>query len=79
MSQDQNNVERGFSVNKEVIQDNLQVKSLSPQRVICTDSELYSFTISSGLYKSWKFAFSKYKADLERRREEKIAVAVFKM
>ena len=69
MSQDQSNVERGFSVKKEVVQDNLQMKSLSPQRVICTDSELYS----------WKFAFSKYKGDLERRREEKIAVAVFKM
>ena len=42
--------------------------------LICTDSELHSFTISLALYKSCKFAFSKYKADLERQREEKIAV-----
>ena len=42
--------------------------------LICTDSELHRFAISPALYKSCKFAFSKYKADLERQREEKIAV-----
>ena len=79
MSHDQSNFERGFSVNKEVLQDNLQAKWLFSQRLIydtliCTDSELHSFTISPALYKSCKFTFSKYRADLERLREEKIAV-----
>ena len=79
MSHGQSNAERGFSVNKEVLQDNMQVKLLITQHLICdtlicTDSELHSFTISPALYKSCKFAFSKYKADLERQREEKIAV-----
>ena len=79
MSHGQSNVERGFSVNKEVLQDNLQAKSLISRRLIYdtliyTDSELHSFTISPALCKSCKFAFSKYIADLERQREEKIAV-----
>ena len=47
MSHGQSNVERGFSVNKEVLQDNLQVKSLISQGLIydtskCTDSDLNS-------------------------------------
>ena len=47
-SDDQSNVERGFSVNKEVLQDSLQVKSPISQlliydTLICTDSELHSF------------------------------------
>ena len=71
MSHGQSNVKRGFSANKEVLQDNLR---LIYDILICTDSELHSFTISPALYKSCKFAFSKYKADLERQREEKIAM-----
>ena len=79
LSHGQSNVQRVFSVNKEVLQGNLQVKLLISQQLIydtliCTDSELHSFTISPALYKSCKFVFSKYKADLERQREEKIAV-----
>ena len=75
----QSNIERDFSVNKEVLQDNLQVKSLISHQLIydaliCTDSELHSFIISPALYKSCQFAFSKHKADLERQREEKIAL-----
>ena len=34
MSHGQSNVERGFSLNKEVLQDSLQVKSLIPQGLI---------------------------------------------
>ena len=71
MSHGQSNVKRGFSANKEVLQDNLR---LIYDTLICTYSELHSFTISPELYKSCKFVFSKYKADLERQREEKIAM-----
>ena len=47
MSNGQSNVERGFYLNKEVLQDNLQVKSLIPQGLIydtlkCTASDLNS-------------------------------------
>ena len=35
---------------------------------------MHSLAISPALYKSCKFAFYKDKADLERQREEKIAV-----
>ena len=74
----QSNIERDFSI-KEVLQDNLQVKPLISHQLIydalmCTDSELHSFIISPALYESCQFAFSKHKADLERQREEKIAV-----
>ena len=56
MSDDQSNVERGFSVNKEVLQDSLQVKSPISQQLIydtliCTDSELHSFAISPAFHK----------------------------
>ena len=78
MSRGQSNIERGFPVNKEVLEDNLQTITLISQQLIydtliCTDSELHSFAISPAFYKSCKFVFSKYKADLERQREEKIA------
>ena len=56
MSDDQSNVERGFSVNKEVLQDSLLVKSPISQQLIydtliCTDSELHSFAISPAFHK----------------------------
>ena len=56
MSDDQSNVSRGFSVNKEVLQDSLQVKPPISQLIydtlICTYSELHSFAISPAFYKS---------------------------
>ena len=45
--------------------------------MICTDSEQHTITISPALYKICKYAFFKYEADLERQREEKIAVEEF--
>ena len=79
MSLDQSIFRRGFSVNKDVLQDNLQAKWFISQwpiydTLICRYSELHSFTISTSLNKSCKFECYKYKVDLEIQREEKIAV-----
>ena len=72
-------LERGFSVNKEILQENLQEKSLISQWLIhdtsgCSNNaQVPTFTISSTLKKSCKFAHTKYKAGLEKQREEKEA------
>lgn len=78
LSHGQSNIERGFSVNRKILQDNLQEKSLITQRLIydtlnCSDLEPHQFAVSSELRKSCKFAHAKYKADLDKQKEGKVA------
>ena len=66
-------------MNKEILQENLQGNSLTSQRLIhdtlvCSnDARLHTFTIPSTLRKICTFAHTKYKADLEKQRDEKEA------
>ena len=75
LSHGQSDIEREFSVNKEIFQDNLQEKSVS-QRLIydtmhSTEQQLYDFTISPALYRSCKSAYSNYKIALGKVKEDK--------
>ena len=76
MSHGQSNVARDFSVNKELLQDNLQVKSLMSQRLIydtlkCTDSELHSSLDHLYLEKAANLRFpSTNQIWIENRRED---------
>ena len=77
MSHGQSNVERYSSVNKELLQDNLQVKSLILQRLIydtlkCTDSELHSSPDRLYLEKAANLCFPSTKQiwiDKQKRRQ----------
>ena len=40
LSHGESSIERGFTINKEVLQDNLQEKSLVPQRLIIEEFEI---------------------------------------
>ena len=76
MSHEQSNVARDFSVNKELLQDNLRVKSLMSQRLIydtlkCTDSELHSSLDHLYLEKAANLCFpSTNQIWIENRRED---------
>ena len=77
LSHGQSNIESGFSVNKEILRENLQEKSLITQRLMyhslnCSDLEAHQFVVSLELTKSCKFAYARYKADLDRQKEEKV-------
>ena len=76
LSHGQSNIERGFSVSKEVLQENLQEQSLISQCLIydtlqCSNIKVHNFTVSPALHKSCKLAYGRYKNDLERKKEEK--------
>ena len=73
LSHGQSQVERGFSVNKEILQDNLQEKYLISQRLIydtihSTEQKLHDFAISPALYRSCKSAYSNYKIALDKAK-----------
>ena len=56
LSHGESSIERGFTINKEVLQDNLQEKSLVPQRLIIEEFEI---TISLQLH--CKLSSQRYK------------------
>ena len=76
MSHGQSNIEREFSVSKEVLQHNLQEKSLVSQRLIyetiySSDVKLHEFVITFDLRKSCKFSCQRYQQDLDGSKQQK--------
>lgn len=71
----QSNTERGFSVNKQVVDEYLWGKPLISQRLthdtlVCSNNRLHTFTISPKPKKSYRFHHAKFEADLEKEKEE---------
>ena len=76
MSHGQSYVERGFSVNKELIYTNMKEKSLVAQRLIydkllSEDSKCYDFLITANLRKSYMLYSKRHKGDLEKQKAER--------
>ena len=68
-------VERGFSVNSEVLVENMKKISLVSQRIVyvhCSaiKTDLSSFKVTRELLTSCRGAYTKCKIDLEEKREE---------
>jgi hypothetical protein len=77
LSHSQCAVERGFSVNKELLVENLQEMSLIAQRIVydqltATKQNVHTFKISNDLIKSCKAARSKYMLQLDEKREQAV-------
>ena len=75
MSHAQSHIESGFSVNKEVLQHNMQEKSLISQRLIydsiqSRDLKLHEFVITTDLRKSCKLAHQRYTQELEDSKQQ---------
>ena len=73
LSHGQSAVERGFSVNKELLVENLEKESLISQRMVydhmtATGLKVNEFTISKDLLKSCKLAHSRYTAALQANK-----------
>ena len=76
MSHEQSNIKRGFSINKEVLEHNLQEKSLSSQRLIydtihSSDVKFYEYEVTSDLLKICKLACQRYQQDLDDAKQQK--------
>ena len=76
LSHGQSSVERGFSVNKEVLQDNLQETSLNSQRLVyntlqSNNSKPQEFIITKDLRKSCVLWYQKYKLEWQKAAEKK--------
>ena len=69
--------ERGFSINKEVLDDNMQEKSLISQRIVygtiqsCHDGKILDFQVTPELCKSCRLAHQKYKLELKNTKDSK--------
>ena len=68
--------ERGFSVNKEVVDYNMEEKSLTSQRLVYDtihdgNAKLTDFQITPALRKSCLLSHQQYKMELEKKAEEK--------
>ena len=77
LSHSQCAVERGFSVNKELLVENLKEVSLLAQRIVyeqltATKQDVHTFKISNDLIKSCKAARSKYMLHLDEKREQAV-------
>ena len=77
LSHGQAGVERGFSVNKEILVENLKETSLISQRIVYDYMKvgqplpLHEFSVPRGLLLSWKCAHSQYVAFLEEEKRSK--------
>ena len=74
LSHGQASVERGFSVNKELLVQNLQRVSLVSQRIVydyffSTEKTLSEFQISNELIKSCKLAHTRYTQSIETNKK----------
>ena len=74
LSYGQSAIERGFSVNKDLLVKNLGEQSLIGQHLICDyftslDTNIYEYVIPNNLVKSCKLAYSNYKIALEQTKE----------
>ena len=78
LSHGQSFTERGFSVNKEVIDHNMKEKSITSQRTVHDDIQQHSsnkvsdFPISVEMRKSCSFSHQRYKDDLEKSKKETV-------
>ena len=75
LSHGQSHIERGFSVDKEVLQHNMQEKSLISQRLIyesiqSRDLKSHELVITTDLQKSCKLAHQRYKQELEDSKQQ---------
>lgn len=72
LSHGQANVERGFSVNKEVFADNMEERSITSQRIMLDHMKYIGFfdkfKVTSGMLKAAMFARSKYRENLEANK-----------
>ena len=72
LSHGQSFTERGFSINKEVLDVNMQEKSLISQRIVydtiqsCYDGKVLDFQVTPELHKSCRLAHQKKKLELKK-------------
>ena len=77
LSYGQSLTERGFSINKEVLDGNMQAKSLTSQRIVydtmqsCYDGKVLDFQVTPELRKSCRLAHQKYKLKLKNMKDSK--------
>ena len=70
-------IERGFSINKEMVIENLEAESLRSQRLVYDSikatpkKEIHEIEIRNKMLLSWKSASSRYKVALEENRKAK--------
>ena len=74
LSHGQSQVERGFNINKNTLQENLQEKSLIGRRLIydevkASGKQPHNFEISNGLVLNCKTAHARYTVDLAKNKE----------
>ena len=74
ISHGQSQIERGFSINKEVMVENLQNKSLCAQRLVCdvlnsSKKDIHEIEITNKMVTSCKSARSRYVTALEEAKE----------
>ena len=75
LSHGQSAVERGFSINKELLVENLQEKSLVSQRMVYDHTSsnkinIHEYELPSDLLKSCKLSNRRYNAALEETKEQ---------
>ena len=71
LSHGQSFTERGFSINREVLDVNMQEKSLTSQRIVYdtlqdSDQKIDEINITQDLRKHCRLAYQKYKTEMER-------------
>ena len=77
LSHGQSFTERGFSIDKEVVGDNMKGRHLISQRIVydtlqsCYDGKVLDFQVTSELKKACRLAHQKYKPELENTRVAK--------
>ena len=77
LSHGQSFTERGFSIDKEVVGDNMKGRHLISQRIVydtlqsCYDGKVLDFQVTSELKKACRLAYQKYKPELENTRVAK--------
>ena len=74
LSHGNSDVERGFSVNREVTVENMYEETLVARRLICqyvTDNDPATVPLSKNMIFSCRKSYSSYNAALEKKREEK--------
>ena len=75
LSHGQSSIERGFTISKEIVDNNLQEKSLISQHLIrdhfaSKNIVLHEYKIPQALKKSYKLANGRYKLALEDSKKE---------
>ena len=73
-SHGQSAIECGFSVNKDLLVENLGEQSLTGQRLVydyfsSLNTNIYKYMIQNNLIKSCKLPYSKYKIALEQKKD----------